>query len=35
MTAQQLDQRFDLNDLRRAAKYDEHLQRLLTILEIG
>ena len=35
LNSDQLDQRFDLNDLRRAAKYDEHLQRLLTILEIG
>ena len=35
LTSDHLNQRFNLDDLRRAAKYDKHLQRLLTILEIG
>ena len=34
LTSDHLNQRFNLDDLRRAAKYDKHLQRLLTILEI-
>lgn len=31
-TAVQLIQRFTLSDLRRAARYDERLQRLLDVL---
>ena len=34
LKSDQLDQRFSLDDLRRVAKHDTHLQRLLTILEI-
>ena len=31
-TADQLDQRFDVSDLLRAARYDEYLKRFLEIL---
>ena len=34
LTADHLYQRFNLDDLRRVARHDTHLQRLLTILEI-
>ncbi len=34
LTVQQLEHRFDLDGLRRAAKYDMYLQRLLAILEL-
>ena len=33
-TAAQLRQRFDLPALRRAARYDQELQRLLAILDL-
>ncbi len=34
LIVQQLEHRFDLDSLRRVAKHDTHLQRLLTILEL-
>lgn len=33
-TAEQLDRRFDLPDLLRAAGHDPHLQRLLEVLDL-